>query len=60
VIASCAKSQSAQRFDEALKLDGRLGSSTVPVIAIPLAFRRAAPFGGRAEDVRRRLSAMRL
>jgi hypothetical protein len=35
------KRTSAQRFDEAPKLDC-LGSGTVPVIAIPLAFRRAA------------------
>jgi hypothetical protein len=34
--------RSAQRFDEAPKLDSRLGSGTVAVIAIPLAFRRAA------------------
>jgi hypothetical protein len=33
---------SAQRFDEAPKPDSCLGSGTVPVIAIPLAFRRAA------------------
>jgi hypothetical protein len=30
------------RFDEAPKLDSGLGSGTVPVIAIPLAFRGAA------------------
>jgi hypothetical protein len=36
---------SAQRFDEAPKLDGGLGSATVPVIAIPLAFRRAQTVG---------------
>jgi hypothetical protein len=34
------------------KLDSCLGSGTVTVIAIPLAFRRAAPFGSRAEDAR--------
>src|SRR5215469_6520073 len=39
-------------FDEAPKLDGGLGSGSVAVIAIPLAFRRAAPFGSRAEDAR--------
>jgi hypothetical protein len=37
---------------EAPKLDSCLGSGTVPVIAIPLAFRRAAAFGSRAEDAR--------
>jgi len=36
------KRTSTQRFDEAPKLDGGLGSGTVAVIAIPLAFRRAA------------------
>jgi len=36
------KRTSTQRFDEAPKLDGGLGSGTVPVIAIPLAFRRTA------------------
>jgi len=46
-------------FDEAPKLDGSLGSGTVAVIAIPLAFRRTAPFGSRAADARG-LSAMRL
>jgi hypothetical protein len=40
--------QSAQRFDEAPKLDSRLGSGTLAAIAIPLAFRRAAPFVGIA------------
>jgi hypothetical protein len=33
---------STQRFDEAAKLDSCLGSGTVAVIAIPLAFRRSA------------------
>ena len=32
---------SAERLDQAPKLDSCLGSGTVPVIAIPLAFRRA-------------------
>src|SRR5262249_33706576 len=36
------KRTSTQRFDEAPKLDGGLGSGTVPVIAIPLALGRAA------------------
>jgi hypothetical protein len=36
------KRTSTQRFDEAPKLDGGLGSGTVAVIAIPLAFRRTA------------------
>ena len=36
------KRTSTQRFDEAPKLDGGLGSGKVAVIAIPLAFRRAA------------------
>jgi hypothetical protein len=36
------KRTSTQRFDKAPKLDGGLGSGTVAVIAIPLAFRRAA------------------
>ena len=36
------KPTSAQRFDEAPKLDSCLGSGTVAVISIPLAFRRAA------------------
>jgi hypothetical protein len=46
------KRTSAQRFDEAPKLDSCLGSGTVRVIATPLAFRRAAAFGSRAEDTR--------
>jgi hypothetical protein len=36
------KRTSAQRLDQAPKLDGRLRSGTVPVIAIPIAFRRTA------------------
>jgi hypothetical protein len=35
------KRTSAQRLDETPKFDSRLSSGTVPVIAIPLAFRDA-------------------
>src|SRR5215469_4979747 len=49
VISSLvSKWTSTQRFDEAPKLDSYLGSATVPVIAIPLAVRRAAACAMRA------------
>jgi hypothetical protein len=41
-FASYERWSSAQRFDKAPKLDSRLGSGTVAVIAIPLAVRIAA------------------
>jgi len=44
------KAMSAQRLDEAPKLDGRLGSGTVAVISIPLAFRRPAASAVHAAD----------
>ena len=43
--------QSAQRLDQAPKLDSRLTSGTVPVIAIPLAFRRAAACAVHSADL---------
>jgi hypothetical protein len=44
------KRTSTQRFDEAPKLDGGLGSGTVPVFTIPLAFRRAAACAVKATN----------
>jgi hypothetical protein len=42
---------SAQRFDEAPKLGSRLGSGTVAVISIPLAFRRATASAVHSADL---------
>jgi hypothetical protein len=52
VFVRYPKRMSEQRFYEFPKLDCLFCSGAVPVIAIPLAFRRAAPFGSRAEDAR--------
>ena len=46
------KRTSTQRFDELPDLNHFICPAAVPVIAIPLTFRRAAPFGSRAEDTR--------
>jgi hypothetical protein len=41
-----------QRSDLMKRQSSMVALVHVPVIAIPLAFRRAAPFGSRAEDAR--------
>jgi hypothetical protein len=56
LIPSCApfyeqKAMSAQRLDQAPKLDSRFGSGTVAVISIPLAFRRAASSAVHSADL---------
>jgi hypothetical protein len=50
-MAAESRHSSAQRFDEAPKFDGRLGSGTVPVIPIPLALGRTSASTLHAADL---------